>query len=329
MPTLTYEYVYFAAGGSHTRQPRVINNYGGFTPIPGLNSAGSATLQTGTSFQISPAALPASELIAGVTYNFSFVNVSGLNQGGLNSFDHNVAPPAGTVGTTPVKVLVVYLPEGGPGGGGGSGAVIDAFDETTGSLVDDTFVAVSTNGSPDAGQTASGNVDGFVDTSSHSETITAISHIVPTNANFHQWVNLGSPIALPAGNNLFVAEGNTIYALAFYRNPAAKTLFKDFKDLKEHIKEYKELVFDKHQIFEGPVKQQGKEKDGKEIFENPGDQGYIGDPAYFVGEINKLNEAVARLESKLEAGIRGEAFIKQADRPAVGKSIAQSDEEID
>lgn len=329
MPTLTYEYVYFAAGGSHTRQPRVINSYGGFTPIPSLNSAGSATLQTGTSFQISPAALPASELIAGVTYHFSFVNVSGLTQGGLNSFDHNVAPPAGTVGTSPVKVLVVYLPEGGPGGNGGSGAVIDAFDETAGSLVNDTFVTVSTNGSPNAGQTASGNIDGFVDTTYNAATITALSHIVPTNANFHQWVNLGSPVALPPGHNLVVAEGDTIYALAFYRNPAPKTWFKDIKDVKEHVKEHKELLFDKHQILDGPSKQFGKEKDGKEIVENPGDPVYQGDPAFFAGEINRLSQAIAKVEATLEATIRGQAFIRQADRPEVGKSIAQSEQETD
>ncbi len=328
MPTLTYEYVYFAAGGSHTRQPRVINTWGGFTPIPGLNAGGAATLQTGTSFQVSPAALPASETISGTVYNFAFVNVSGLVQGGLNSFDHNTAPPAGTVGANPVKVLVVYLPQGGPGTGGGSGAVIDAFDENTGSLVNDTFVSVTTNGSYDAAATNSGNVDGFVDTSSHAETITAIQHILPTSINFDKWVNLGSPAPLPAGTNLHVAAGQTIYALAFYKVPPAKSIFKDFKDLKEHIKEGKELVFDKHLVFEGPVKQQGKEKDGKEIYEG-GDPGNLGDPAYFVGEINKLNEVIARVEARLEAAVKGQAFIKQSDRPAVGKSIAHGQQETE
>ena len=39
MPSLTYEYVYFGSNGPHTRQPRATNAYGGFTPVPGLNSS--------------------------------------------------------------------------------------------------------------------------------------------------------------------------------------------------------------------------------------------------------------------------------------------------
>ncbi len=320
MPTLTYQYVYFAAGGSHTRQPRVINAYGGFTPIPGLNSGGAATLQTNTSFQVPAAALPASEMINGTVYNFSFVNVTGLNGGGLTSFDHNTPPPSGTVGSAPVKVLVVYLPQGGPGPNGGSGVVIDAFDETNGTLVDDTFVTVSTNGMPDAGQTTSGNVDGFVDTTQHSETITALSHILPSDAYFGKWVNLGSPAPLPAGLNLSVSQGHTIYALAFFNHPL-KSFLKDFKDLKEHQKEFKEV--EKFYLADH-LKQAGKEKDGKEIYEgNPVD---TGDPEYFVNEVSKLNQVIARVELRLDAAIKGNAFIKEGDRPEVGRHIARNAE---
>jgi len=320
MPTLTYEYVYFAAGGSHTRQPRTITSYGGFTPIPGLNTSGTATLVTGTPFQVSPAALPASEVVGGVTYNFSFVNVSGLTEGGRTSFDHNVAPPSGTVGATPVKVLVVYLPQGGGPGGTDSGAVIDAFDETLGTLVNDTFVSVSTNGAADAAQTSSGNVYGWVDTTHSAELITALSHITPDDAYFDKWVNLGSPSPLPAGLNLSVAMGTTIYALAFYNHPV-KSWLKDFKDHKELLKDFKD--HEKPAILDTPQKRLGKEKDGKELYENPGDI-FQGDPSpYTVNEFSKLNEVVAKLEQKLDAAIKGKAFIKQEERPAVGKIIAK------
>ena len=288
-------------------------------------------MQTGTSFQISAAALPASEVIGDGTYNFSFVNISGLVEGSQTSFDNTVAPPAGTVGTNAITVLVVYLPSGGGGNGKYSGAVIDAFDETTGSLVDDTFVNVSTNGAPDATQTTSGNVYGYVDTTDNTETITAIAHILPTNANFDKWVNLGSPASLPAGVNLTVDGGTSIYALAFYKNPARKIIHKEaIKEIKEYLKDIKESIYDKQPILEvGPQKQQGKDKDGKEIFENPGDQGYGGDPVFVTGELIRINQAVANLAAKLDGFIAGAAFIKENDRPVVGRSIAQSEEETD
>ena len=83
-------------------------------------------------------------------------------------------------------MLVVYVPVGS-GPGGGSGATIDAFDESTGSLFNDTFVTVA----PDLGGTltASGNVDGYVSTA-NAETITALSVTSPTGVDFDRWVVL-------------------------------------------------------------------------------------------------------------------------------------------
>ncbi|HKI17506.1 MAG TPA: hypothetical protein VKA15_06485, partial [Isosphaeraceae bacterium] len=105
MPTLTTQYVYFGASGSHTRQPRSTTTYGGFLPIPGLNPSGASTLTPGTSFQANPQAL--TETAAGVTYQFAFTNVSGCTEGPQVSFVAGTPPPAGTVGSSPINVLVV------------------------------------------------------------------------------------------------------------------------------------------------------------------------------------------------------------------------------
>jgi hypothetical protein len=114
-------------------------------------------------------------------------------------------------------VLVVYLPFGGNGGHPPTdfGATIDAFDESTNQLVSDTFVTAS----PDGGQTSSGNVDGWVDTTSNTEIIAAFQHITPTNANFDKWVNLQQPTSTQgiAGVDLTVNKGTNASALAFYK----------------------------------------------------------------------------------------------------------------
>ena len=97
----------------------------------------------------------------------------------------------------------------------GSGATIDSFDETTGSLFNDIFVSVA----PDPGGvlTTSGNNLGFVDTTNSKEAITAIS---PTSSGviFDQWRILLPP-GPDAGNVLTVGKGVSVNALAFYKAP--------------------------------------------------------------------------------------------------------------
>jgi hypothetical protein len=267
----------------------------------------------------------------GNSYAFAFMNVSGLVGGGLTSFDPSTPPPAATVGTTPVNVLVVYLPVGGSGGNS-SGAIIDAFDETIGSLVDDTFVSVTTDGSSDSGATTSGNVDGYVDTTASNETITAYTHITPTNANFDQWRILATTSPTPPGTALTVDKGVTVYAFAFYKNPTK--VLKEHKDKeyikeieKHHLKEIEKSHYkEKEIIFDGPSKVFGKEKDGKELVENPVGS-YGGDPAYFATEVQRLNAKIAQIETLLVAAIKGQAFIKEEDRPSVGQDIARNQRE--
>jgi hypothetical protein len=91
----------------------------------------------------------------------------------------------------------LYVPPlGGVGNGpsGSSGATIDSFDETTGSLFNDIFVSVAPD--PGGALTTSGNNLGYVDTTKSQEAITAIS---PTSSGviFDQWRILlpPSPVA--------------------------------------------------------------------------------------------------------------------------------------
>jgi hypothetical protein len=241
--TVTYNYVFFAGGPGNKRQPRSTDGPGGFTLISSLSGG---TLQTGDTFGagaqpstiVGPTGLLPGET---QTYTFAFMNVTGGTPAGVNSFNSLIPPPPVTVGSAPIVVLVVYVPTGGGGTGGGSGASIDSFDETTGQLFSDTFVAVSPDpGGPPPPLTTTGNVDGYVDTT-NTETITALSPTSPTGVDFDQWVLLypqstsrteesGFPpkfvdvTVFPAGisvagANLTVDGGTSVYALAFYKAP--------------------------------------------------------------------------------------------------------------
>ena len=212
---LTYSSVYFGAAGPHERRPvRTPGGPGGFELI---SQKSGGTLQTGDQFQIG-VPLPATQLVNGVTYNFAFVNVSGGTPSGAQiSFDSANPPPYVTVASSPINVLVLYVPPPGGGGPGvgGSGATIDSFDETTGSLFNDIFVSVAPD--PGGALTTSGNDLGFVDTTNSQEAITAIS---PTSSGviFDQWRILLPPGPV-AGPVLTVGKGVSVIALAFYKAP--------------------------------------------------------------------------------------------------------------
>jgi hypothetical protein len=212
---LTYSYVYFGAAGPHERRPvRTPGGPGGFEPI---SQKSGGTLQTGDQFQIG-VPLPPTQSVGGVTYAFAFVNVSGGTPSGAQvSFDSTNPPPYVTVASSPINVLALYVPPPGRSGNGngGSGATIDSFDETTGSLFNDIFVSVAPD--PEGILTASGNNQGYVDTTNSQEAITAIS---PTSSGviFDQWRTLVPP-APDAGPVLTVGKGVSVIALAFYHAP--------------------------------------------------------------------------------------------------------------
>lgn len=222
--TLTYDYVYFAGGPGHTRQPRSATGPGGFTLISSLSGG---TLQGGDRF--AAGAQPATAILGLATYSFAFMSVSGgtpvgqTTPSGVTSFLSSMPPPPVTVESPPIVVLVVYVPATGVGGGNDSGASIDSFNETTGQLFDDTFVSVSPDpGGPPPPLTKSGNVNGYVDTRNANETITALSPTSPTGVIFHQWVNLYTNVA-SASANLAVGKGTSPYELAFYEAPPPLT----------------------------------------------------------------------------------------------------------
>ena len=120
-----------------------------------------------------------------------------------------------TVGSANIVLLIVYAPAGGGGNGNGSGATINSFDDTTGTLFNDTFVTVA----PDPGGTltkSGGDWMRFVATN-NAETITALSPTSPTNVDFEHWLTLPSTVS--NSENLAVAKGKSPLALAFYKAP--------------------------------------------------------------------------------------------------------------
>jgi hypothetical protein len=268
-------------------------------------------------------------VVGSLNLAFAFTSVSGCTEGGLTSYVASTPPPVGTVGTNPILVLYVYVPTGGGPGGSDSGAVIDAFNETTGTLVDNDFVSVS----PDPGGTLTteANVDGWVDTWSSTPTITA-DHpnigpylALPTSALFDQWVVLGDstpPATLVSGANLTPAKQEMVYALAFYKNPAKAILEKNPKERikeidKEHYKEFPDKF--PADIPSKSITADGGVKGPKESVEvNPGTNPVV-DPGDFGQSLSRLSERVAKLESALGSQPKGAAFIKAKDRPPVGK----------
>lgn len=218
MPASTFDYVYFPGGGPHSRQPRASGNIRGFVPIPGESGPGPWAEQYHP-FTFPPGSLPPTWIVDGLTYSFSFVNVSGGIGGGQTSFDRT-APPQPLVGASPIVVLAVYVYDvNSVPGPGVPGASIDAFDETKGILIDDDFVTVS----PDANLSSSGNKLGWVPTIDNAETIAAYNHIVRNGADFvdfENWVDLAIlPSLPPPGLDFKAAQGQSYNALAFYKSP--------------------------------------------------------------------------------------------------------------
>ena len=161
------------------------------------------------------------------TFDFSFMTVSGGSQTpggppvGLTSFDSSNPPPPVFIGSAPINVVVVYVATGSGGAGNGTGATIDEFDQTTGQLINDTFVTVTPD--PDGTLTASGNVEGFVATV-NAEEIVALPTTSPTGVNFVEWVKLGPPAETSASPTLAVGSAQSVLALAFYQAPPGGTV---------------------------------------------------------------------------------------------------------
>jgi hypothetical protein len=152
------------------------------------------------------------------------VSLLGGGGGPQTSFTRS-DPPSTTVGSDPIVVLCVYYPSGRSGpGNGDAGASIDAWDESTGNLLNDFFVKVSPDDPDGAGPlTESGNVHGWVDTTNGPEEITADSPLTPSATTFDRWVDLENPQPETGSGfdnpRVFTAPQGASYSLAFYRKP--------------------------------------------------------------------------------------------------------------
>jgi hypothetical protein len=311
MALFKYQCVYFGVQtGGYTRQSRNPSSVGGFLPlVSSKNDPGTNFLQPGSPFHLPMSLYPDATITnGGETYDFSFINVSGLTSGGATSFNAS-APPSGHVSndaSAVLQVLVVYLPQGGPGPGGEPGAVIDAFDETAGSLFNNYFVTVS----PDSGSVRydTANIYGYVDTQNQGAAITVTptyfgsvqpASIMPQNVTFEKWHVLSGPAASASGTTLTVGQGQTEYALAFYyTQPKGKEWLAD---------KHKEAFLDQ------PIK-----VIGDNIIFDPGGP--------VESEFNRINQAIARISTELNI-LKGETFIKEQDRPNIGGSIARNEGE--
>ena len=227
MPSLTYQYLAFMPG-PHQRQPRTASS--GFKVIE-IISGGEPT---GGTFRAAPA--PPTQTVGSETFAFAFMTVSGgaTTDGGaavgLTSFDPDNPPDEVFIGSSPLNVVVVYVPTGGGGTGQATGATIDQFDQTIGQLIDDTFVTVTPD--PDGTLTVSGNVEGFVDTTKSAEEIIALPTTSPTGVDFVGWVKLSPPpTTMSSSPELEVGAQQSVSALAFYQAPTGGsvigTVFED------------------------------------------------------------------------------------------------------
>jgi hypothetical protein len=116
-------------------------------------------------------------------------------------------------------VLVVYAPAvGGPGGT--PGATIDSFDITSGTLFNDSFVKVTPD--PSGSLTTSGNVEGWVPSSTGPLTIEALSPTSPTGVDFQYWLTL-LPDSSNSSSSLALGKNVSLSALAFYKAPPVVT----------------------------------------------------------------------------------------------------------
>jgi hypothetical protein len=239
MPNAIYNYVYYEplqVGGPVTRQNRNPATSSKYLPVPGITVPSTNDLATGSMFN--PDTPPKSFIDSNNNeYTFGFMTVSGCVGAGETSSEYGQWPGSGSfppliVGTQVINILVMYINNGAPGigGNGGPGIYLDAFDETTGTFLDNFFV---TSINPDNSLTSNVNVYGSLAVEPRAETVLASSPPINTPAvanslaNFDKWVALEGPTGNPVitGNSPSMVVGastpGNITAFAFYKDPAS------------------------------------------------------------------------------------------------------------
>jgi hypothetical protein len=263
---------------------------------PGLLSIGGPHIivqnaQGGTTcFSVPPAP---TQIVNGVTLYYAFTSMSGGAEGGATTTDINQQLIQTTASAfQDVIQLNVYIPHGGYGPNGGPGAIIDAFDETTGMFVDDMFVSVT----PDQGGalTHDANYLGAFSTAK-TEVVNAYNSIAPSNIGFDKWMIMpgtGDNTDTVSGNDFTAGKGTNVVSFAFYKvYPKHKELYKEIGD-----RPLKEISADILPYIDK------------------------GDPAWVIRQVAVITEKVAALEQRISQ--LGSAFIKEQNRPAVGAEIA-------
>ncbi|MCU1656046.1 MAG: hypothetical protein JWO57_702 [Pseudonocardiales bacterium] len=177
MPHVTTHYrVYVTAG--HHRQPR--NTTSWIEPNP----ASDAEVVPGT--VITPYAPPQLAYLSnGQAQVASFMFWSATD--GTNGQTSTNQTLNQTVDTAPMTLTAWYMPQGGIGGNGGPGYIVDAFSDALGDFVDDTFVTVKdASNAVNAALTDEANVVGVVPTTNLEKLDAAGS--VHTGETFEQWI---------------------------------------------------------------------------------------------------------------------------------------------
>jgi hypothetical protein len=138
------------------------------------------------------------------TAYFAFWSFTGTADGSL-VFTNN--HPTVTIGDSNMQAIAWYI----PGGTGGPGVLIDAFDVDLGNFVDDDFVAVT----PDANLTSAANNDGFLPTTA-AEDVNAFANI--HNVPFDKWLSVSGPETIQNRDLKTVVNSYGI-DFAFYLTP--------------------------------------------------------------------------------------------------------------
>lgn len=139
---------------------------------------------------------------------FAFMSVVGAQDGNyIYPTPGNYAVP---VGTTDIRILLVYAPVGN---GGQPGVWVDAFDVDTGNFSDSDFIQIYTNGTLDNPATATANNDGFVSSNSAED---LRSYTSVDGLPFQEWDKIGGSVTNTIDYNLQQKEIGL--AFAFYHS---------------------------------------------------------------------------------------------------------------
>jgi hypothetical protein len=348
MVTITVQYVTMFSVGKHGRQPRQ-GGSSGFTLITGAPTETLPVMVSSGSITTSPPPSPATW--DGVSYTYAFTSVSD----GTSASQAAIGPINFPVGGSDITILYVFIPPPGPpghGSGADYGATIDAFDTTTGSLVDNFFITqVNPDDASHDNQTEA-NQEGYVDTTGNTVTMVAYAPTIgpagdttpmnaPTSAQFVQWLMVPAPVPTgvkATGPKLTVPKATSIYALALYYIPKpAKETPEKPPGPEKHLEKFppeKNETFDKiaqdnYKSSHLTEKQTDKPFVG-EFSKTQTDSGGVGlhgasasPSGVYAQQMHQLTRKITDLETKLATVLKGKAFIKEADRPVVGKPPAK------